>query len=45
MSKPEGIFLSADQRITEYPSDRLVDDAAVKFLTVHYPPTRSAPAP
>lgn len=43
MSKAEGIYLSADHRITEYPSGRLVDDASTKFLTVHYPPDKEGP--
>lgn len=38
MSKPEGIYLSADFRVTEQPSGRLIDDASVKMLTVHFPP-------
>lgn len=40
MSKAEGIYLSADFRVTEYPSGRLVDDSSVKMLTVHYPPDK-----
>ena len=38
MSKREGIYLSADYRVTDLRSGRLVDDASVKHLTVHYPP-------
>ena len=38
MSKPEGIYMSADYRITDSRSGRLVDDASVKFLTAKYPP-------
>ena len=38
MSKPEGIYLSADFRVTEHPSRRLIDDAAVKLLDVQFPP-------
>lgn len=38
MSKPEGIYLSADYRVTDLRSGRLVDDASVKHVTVHYPP-------
>ena len=38
MSKPEGIYLSADYRVTELRSRKLVDDASLKHLTVHYPP-------
>lgn len=40
MSKAEGVYLSADFRVTEYPTGRLIDDASVKMLTVHYPPDR-----
>jgi hypothetical protein len=40
MSKAEGIYLSADFRVTEYPSGRLIDDASVKMLTIHYPPDK-----
>jgi hypothetical protein len=43
MSKAEGIYLSADFRVTEYPSGRIVDDAATKFLTIHYPPDQAGP--
>jgi hypothetical protein len=41
MSKPEGIYLSVDYRISR--SGVLVDDASVKFLTVHYPPLEVGP--
>jgi hypothetical protein len=40
LSKPEGIYLSADFRVTEYGTGRIVDDVSVKMLTVHYPPDR-----
>jgi hypothetical protein len=43
MAKAEGIYLSADYRVTEHPSGRLVDDAATKFLTIHYPPHEGGP--
>jgi len=43
MAKAEGIYLSADYRVTEHPSGRLIDDASTKFLTVHYPPFDSGP--
>jgi len=43
MAKAEGIYLSADFRVTEQPSRRLVDDAATKFLTIHYPPDQTGP--
>ncbi len=42
MSKPEGIYLSADYRATAR-SGRLVNDASIKFLTVHYPPLGTGP--
>lgn len=38
MSKPEGIYLSVDYRVTDARTQALVDDASVKSLTVHYPP-------
>ncbi len=44
MSKPEGIYMSADFRVTEQPSGRLIDDASVKMLTVHFPPDRGTRA-
>jgi hypothetical protein len=37
MSKSEGIYLSVDFRVTR--GRELVDDATVKFLVVHYPPS------
>jgi hypothetical protein len=43
MAKAEGIYLSADYRVTEHPSGRLVDDASTKFLTIHYPPDKTGP--
>jgi len=36
MSKPEGIYLSADFRVTQ--AGRLIDDASVKLLDVIFPP-------
>jgi hypothetical protein len=38
MSKPEGIYLSVDYRVTDYRTGRLIDDASIKSLTIHYPP-------
>jgi hypothetical protein len=38
MSKAEGIYMSADFRVTEYPSRRLIDDASVKMLDLRFPP-------
>ena len=43
MSKPEGIYMSVDYRITDMRSRRLVSDAAVKFLTIQYPPDEGGP--
>lgn len=43
MAKAEGIYLSADYRVTEHPSGKLVDDASTKFLTIHYPPLEDGP--
>jgi hypothetical protein len=43
MAKAEGIYLSADYRVTEHPSGKLVDDVAIKFLTIHYPPDQTGP--
>jgi hypothetical protein len=43
MSKPEGIYMSSDYRVTRYPDGKLVDDASVKFLTVTYPPDKVGP--
>jgi hypothetical protein len=37
MSKPEGIYLSADYRLTKSATGEFVDDSAVKLLSVHYP--------
>lgn len=36
MSKAEGIYMSVDYRVTR--RGRLVDDASVKFLSIHHPP-------
>ena len=33
MSKAEGIYMSADYRVTDARSGRLIDDASTKFLT------------
>jgi hypothetical protein len=35
MSKPEGIYLSVDYRVTD---GTRTDDTAIKCLTIHYPP-------
>jgi len=38
MSKPEGIYLSVDYRVTNVKTRELIDDTSVKHLTVHYAP-------
>lgn len=38
MSKPEGIYMCVDYRVTDLRTGAIVDDAAAKCLTVHYPP-------
>jgi hypothetical protein len=43
MSKPEGIYLSVDYRITNTRTHELIDDASIKNLTIHYPPLDGGP--
>lgn len=43
MSKPEGIYLSADYRVTDYRTGKLVDDESVKHITISYPPLPDGP--
>jgi hypothetical protein len=43
MSKPEGIYLSVDYRVTHAQTGACLDDTSVKFLTVHYPPDGAGP--
>lgn len=38
MSKPEGIYLSVDYRVTDSRTRKLIDDESTKNLTIHYPP-------
>lgn len=38
MSKPEGIYLSVDYRVTNPRTGALINDESVKSLTIHYPP-------
>lgn len=38
MSKPEGIYLSADYRVTNTRTRALINDETMKILTIHYPP-------
>lgn len=43
MSKPEGIYMSVDFRTSVPGTQQPIDDATVKFLTVHYPPANIGP--
>jgi hypothetical protein len=43
MSKPEGIYLSVDYRVSNSRTREVIDDEPVKFLTVHYPPEHVGP--
>jgi hypothetical protein len=43
MSKAEGMYLSADYRVTDARTGRLIDDEAVKFLHITYPPQPGGP--
>jgi hypothetical protein len=43
MSKAEGIYLSADYRVTDARTKRVIDDTSIKFLTIHYPPDKTGP--
>lgn len=43
MSKPEGIYLSVDYRVTNSNTKKLIDDKSVKFLVAHYPPDQVGP--
>lgn len=45
MSKPEGIYLSVDYRVTDSRTGALIDDASTKSLTIHYPPLESNNGP
>jgi hypothetical protein len=38
MSKPEGIYLSVDYRITNPSTREIINNTAIKSLTIHYPP-------
>lgn len=38
MSKPEGIYLSVDYRVTDSRTRALISNASIKNLTIHYPP-------
>ena len=38
MSKPEGIYLSVDYRVTDSRTRELINDKSIKTLTIHYPP-------
>jgi hypothetical protein len=43
MSKPEGIYLSVDYRVSNSRTREVIDDESVKFLTVYYPPEHVGP--
>jgi len=43
MSKAEGVYLSADYRVTDLRTNEVLDDASIKFLTVHHPPDQGGP--
>jgi hypothetical protein len=38
MSKPEGIYLSVDYRVTDARTRALIDDESIKSLQINYPP-------
>ena len=40
MSKPEGIYVSVDYRVSNSQTGEKLDEASVKFLTIHYPPEK-----
>jgi len=41
MSRPEGVYMSADYRVTDARTEKLIDDSSVKFLSVRHPPMRA----
>lgn len=43
MSRPEGIYMSADYRGSDARTGRLIEDSSVKFLYVQYPPDKGGP--
>src|SRR5437588_3379594 len=43
MSKTDGLYMSADYRVTEGRSGGLIDDESVKFLDAQYPPDSGGP--
>jgi hypothetical protein len=43
MSKPEGIYLSADYRVTDSRTGKLIDDESTKSLLLYYPPLVGGP--
>lgn len=45
MSKPEGIYLSVDYRISNRDTNECIDDATEKFFRVNYPPIENPPLP
>ena len=38
MSKPEGIYLSVDYRVTNTRTREIINNTAIKSLAIHYPP-------
>jgi hypothetical protein len=38
MSKPEGIYLSVDYRVTNPRTREIINNTSIKSLTIHYPP-------
>lgn len=45
MSKPEGIYLSVDYRVSNRDTKEIIDDATEKFFRVNYPPIQNPPLP
>lgn len=43
LSKPDGVYLSVDYRVTNEDTGEILDDYAVKFLTVQYWPEGAGP--
>jgi hypothetical protein len=43
MSKPEGIYMSVDYRVSDAKTGKVLDDASVKFVTVHFFPVGGGP--
>ncbi len=43
MSKPEGIYLSVDYRVTNAKTRERIDDESIKSLVIQYPPINGGP--